>query len=81
VLKGFAPDVPAALMEAGAEAQDVAGRLRGEREPGDEDLVYLWARRPIIEWALRRAATRDPAIQLRPGVSIAGLAGEDGPSL
>lgn len=46
VLASLAPDVFEALIEAGAEPQDVAARLRGEREPGDEDLVYLWVRRP-----------------------------------
>lgn len=76
-LASLAPDVLEALLEAGAEPQDVAARLRGGREPGDEDLVYLWVRRPIIEWALRRAAAREPAIELRPAARIAGLELED----
>ena len=62
----FAPDVLERAHRGGAEPQDVAARLHGEREPGDEDLVYLWVRRPIIEWALRRAAAKEPAIELRP---------------
>ena len=74
VLRELAPDVLDALLEAGAEAQDVAARLHGEREPGDEELVYLWVRRPIIEWALRRAAAQEPAVELRPAARIAGLA-------
>jgi flavin-dependent dehydrogenase len=74
VLTSLAPDVLDALMEAGAEPQDVAGRLHGERDPGDEDLVYLWVRRPIIEWALRRAAAKEPGVELRPAAKIAGLA-------
>jgi 2-polyprenyl-6-methoxyphenol hydroxylase-like FAD-dependent oxidoreductase len=78
VLAGFAPDVLDALMEAGAETQDVAAGLYGEREPGDEDLVYLWVRRPIIEWALRRAAAKEPAIELRPAAKVVGLASENG---
>jgi 2-polyprenyl-6-methoxyphenol hydroxylase-like FAD-dependent oxidoreductase len=78
VLKGLAPDVLAALLEAGAELQDVTARLQGRSEPVDEDLVYLWVRRPIIEWALRRAAAREPGIGLRQGVRIAGLAREGG---
>jgi flavin-dependent dehydrogenase len=36
-------------------------------------------RRPIIEWALRVAAAKEPAIELRPGATIAGLLVEDGP--
>jgi 2-polyprenyl-6-methoxyphenol hydroxylase-like FAD-dependent oxidoreductase len=78
VLGLFAPDVLDALMEAGAEPQDVSSGLRGEREPGDEDMVYLWVRRPIIEWALRRAAANEPAIELRPGAMISGLVADDG---
>jgi 2-polyprenyl-6-methoxyphenol hydroxylase-like FAD-dependent oxidoreductase len=35
--------------------------------------VYLWVRRPVIEWALRRAAAAEPAIELRAGVRVAGL--------
>jgi 2-polyprenyl-6-methoxyphenol hydroxylase-like FAD-dependent oxidoreductase len=78
ILSSLAPDVLGALLDAGAEPQDVAARLHGERQAGDEDLVYLWVRRPIIEWALRRAAAREPAVELRPGARIAGLALEDG---
>jgi 2-polyprenyl-6-methoxyphenol hydroxylase-like FAD-dependent oxidoreductase len=81
VLGRLAPDVLGALMEAGAEPQDVAARLRGEREPGDEELVYLWVRRPIIEWALRGAAALEPAIELRPAARITGLTLEDGGGL
>jgi 2-polyprenyl-6-methoxyphenol hydroxylase-like FAD-dependent oxidoreductase len=66
------------LIEAGAEVQDVAARLHGEREPGDQDLVYLWVRRPIIEWAIRAAAAKESAIELRPGTKVAGLGVRDG---
>jgi flavin-dependent dehydrogenase len=76
VLTTFAPDVLDMLVEAGADPQDISVRLRGPREPGDDDLVYLWVRRPIIEWALRRAAAHEPGIELRPGVRVAGLAVE-----
>ena len=50
--------------------QDLAAKLRGPREPGDEDLVYLWVRRPLIEWALRRAAAAEPGVELRAGASV-----------
>jgi NAD(P)-dependent dehydrogenase (short-subunit alcohol dehydrogenase family) len=49
LLGGSAPDVHAALLEAGADPQDLALKLHGPREPGDEDLVYLWVRRPVVE--------------------------------
>jgi hypothetical protein len=51
----------------------LALKLQGPREPGDEDLVYLWVRRPIIEWALRRAVAAESAVELRPGVRVTGL--------
>jgi 2-polyprenyl-6-methoxyphenol hydroxylase-like FAD-dependent oxidoreductase len=77
-LARLAPDVLDALMEVGAEAQDLAEQLHGPREPGDDDLVYLWVRRPVIEWALRRAAAAEPGVELRPGVTVAGLLADDG---
>lgn len=73
LLAQWAPDVLEAVSDAGADPQDLALKLRGPRWPGDEDLVYLWVRRPIIEWALRRAAAREPAIELRAGVRVTRL--------
>jgi flavin-dependent dehydrogenase len=79
VLQALAPDVLHALLEAGADPQDLRDMLRGPPEPGDEDLVYLWVRRPVIEWALRRAAGHQAGVELRRGVEIAGLlTSEDG---
>jgi 2-polyprenyl-6-methoxyphenol hydroxylase-like FAD-dependent oxidoreductase len=72
-LMDWAPDVLQALLDAGADPQDLATKLRGPRQPGDEDLVYLWVRRPIIEWALRRAAAGEPAVEVRSGVRVTGL--------
>jgi 2-polyprenyl-6-methoxyphenol hydroxylase-like FAD-dependent oxidoreductase len=77
-LRELAPDVLQVLRAAGAEEQDLAERLRGAREPGDEDLVYLWVRRPLIEWALRRAAAAEPGIELRAGATVAGIVAGDG---
>jgi 2-polyprenyl-6-methoxyphenol hydroxylase-like FAD-dependent oxidoreductase len=73
LLSDWAPDVLDLLVDAGADPQDVALKLRGPRQPGDEELVYLWVRRPIIEWALRRAAAAEPAIEIRSGVQVTGL--------
>lgn len=73
LLADWAPDVLDTLLDAGAEPQDLALKLKGPREPGDEDLVYLWVRRPIIEWALRRAAAAEPAVEIRAGVRVTGL--------
>ena len=73
VLGELAPDVLDSLHDAGADPQDLSRRLAGEPQPGDEDLVYLWVRRPVIEWALRRAAAAEPGVELRAGVKVAGL--------
>jgi 2-polyprenyl-6-methoxyphenol hydroxylase-like FAD-dependent oxidoreductase len=73
LLANWAPDVLDTLLEAGADPQDLAPKLHGPRQPGDEDLVYLWVRRPLIEWALRRAAAAEPAVEIRAGVQVTGL--------
>lgn len=39
--------------------------------------MYLWVRRPLIEWALRRAACAEPDVQLRAGRTITGLLTDD----
>jgi 2-polyprenyl-6-methoxyphenol hydroxylase-like FAD-dependent oxidoreductase len=79
VLRDLAPDVIATLLDAGAEEQDIATKLTGSRRPGDDDLVYLWVRRPMIEWALRRAAGAEAGVRLVPGRHVTGLVrGEDG---
>jgi 2-polyprenyl-6-methoxyphenol hydroxylase-like FAD-dependent oxidoreductase len=73
LLADWAPEVLDTLLDVGADPQDLALKLQGPRQPGDEDLVYLWVRRPIIEWALRRAAAAEPAVEIRAGVQVTGL--------
>ena len=73
LLADWAPDVLEILLEAGADPQDIALKLRGPPQPGDEDLVYLWVRRPVIEWALRRAAAAEPPVEIRAGVHVRGM--------
>ena len=72
------PDVYAAVLVAGAEEGDLRPRLSGPSRPGDEDLVYLWVRRPIIEWALRKAVLAQPEIDLLPNTRLVGLLGDSG---
>jgi 2-polyprenyl-6-methoxyphenol hydroxylase-like FAD-dependent oxidoreductase len=67
------PDVYAALIEAGAHDVDLRPRLPGAQQPQDQDLQYLAVRRPLIEWALRRAVSREPLIQVRSGAQLTGL--------
>jgi 2-polyprenyl-6-methoxyphenol hydroxylase-like FAD-dependent oxidoreductase len=78
VLKQIAPDVLDALIDAGADPQDLSGMIRGPAAPGDEDLVWLWVRRPVIEWALRRAAAAEPGVVLRSGAQVTALLTTDG---
>src|SRR5215212_9083056 len=73
LLSDWAPDILDTLLDAGADPQDVALKLQGPRLPGDEDLVYVWVRRPVIEWGLRRAAAAEPAVEIRAGVRVSGL--------
>ena len=77
----MAPDVLETMLDAGAEEQDLAAKLKGPREPGDEDLVYLWIRRPLIEWALRLTAAAEDGVELRSGTTVAGLDVDDGAAL
>jgi hypothetical protein len=73
LLAEWAPDVlDAALGRRGGAARSSA-EADGSRKAGDQDLVYLWARRPVIEWALRPAAAAEPAVEIRAGVQVAEL--------
>lgn len=70
------PDVYAALFEAGAEELDLRPRLSGPPRPGDEDLVYLGVRRPLVEWALRKAVRAQAEIELLTDTRVVGLLGD-----
>ena len=69
-------DVYASLLDAGAEELDLRRRLPGPSRPGDEDLVYLGVRRPLTEWALRKAVLAQPEIELLPDTRVLGLLGD-----
>ena len=72
LLAGF-PDVHAALIDAGGYDADLRPKCPGPVEPGDEALQYVAVRRPLIEWALRRAVATEPMITVRSGVRADGL--------
>ena len=72
------PDVFDALISAGAWDLDLRPKIRGPLRPEDEDLVYLAARRPLIEWALRRAVLAEPNVAVMSGVRVTGYEGEPG---
>ncbi|HVF74212.1 MAG TPA: NAD(P)-binding protein [Acidimicrobiales bacterium] len=72
-LRDSLPDVFADLLAAGAGDVDVAARAPGGPRPGDDDLRYLAVRRPVIEWALRRAVDAEPRIDVRATTEVTGL--------
>ena len=72
------PDVYASLLASGAHDVDLRPKLPGALRPEDEELAYVGVRRPVIEWALRRAALAEPGIDVRDTVRVTGLAGGDG---
>jgi 2-polyprenyl-6-methoxyphenol hydroxylase-like FAD-dependent oxidoreductase len=77
-LRTHFPDVYRALLAAGAQEVDLRRKLPGDIQPEDEALQYLGARRPLLEWALRRAVTGEPGITVRDGEHVRGLAVEGG---
>jgi 2-polyprenyl-6-methoxyphenol hydroxylase-like FAD-dependent oxidoreductase len=72
-LRAQFPDVFQALLDAGADDIDLRPKLRGGPMAGDEDLAILGVRRPLIEWALRRAVVAEPGIRVESGVRVLGL--------
>jgi 2-polyprenyl-6-methoxyphenol hydroxylase-like FAD-dependent oxidoreductase len=72
-LRALFPDVFEALLDVGAHDIDLRPKLRGAPRPGDEELAILGVRRPLIEWALRRAVIAEPGIRVESGVRVVGL--------
>ena len=73
------PDVRDALVAAGAFWFDALSAVppslaRLERRPGDERFVTLTARRPTLEQVVARAAESERRVEVRRGVTVAGLA-------
>jgi 2-polyprenyl-6-methoxyphenol hydroxylase-like FAD-dependent oxidoreductase len=63
MLRERAPDVYDALLELGALELAIA-RDQPDSRPDDAELVLLCVRRPLIEWALREAVTRERAVEV-----------------
>ena len=72
-LKSGFPDVYASLIEEGAHDLDARPKLPGPPEPGDDVLQYMAVRRPLIEWALRKAVLSQPGIEVLSGVAVSGI--------
>jgi hypothetical protein len=70
------PDVFAALIAAGAWDLDLRPKFTGEPRPDDAELAFLAVRRPVLEWALRRAVRDEPAVRVVPSTRALGLVTE-----
>jgi 2-polyprenyl-6-methoxyphenol hydroxylase-like FAD-dependent oxidoreductase len=77
VLLAHMPDVLDSLRTNGVREialADMAPPEMGFRaEPADEDVVLLACRRTTFEWALRESVLARPEVELREGVTVAGL--------
>jgi len=72
------PDVYAALIGAGARDVDTRPKIPGPPSEGDEQLQYVAVRRPLIEWALRRAVHGEPLIDIRDATHVTGFSWDGG---
>jgi len=72
-LRAMFPDVYRALLDAGADDIDLRPKLHGELRSGDDELAILGVRRPLIEWALRRAIVAEPGVIIESGVRVTGM--------
>jgi 2-polyprenyl-6-methoxyphenol hydroxylase-like FAD-dependent oxidoreductase len=67
------PDVYEALIAAGAWDLDLRPKIKGHPEPDDVDLAFLAVRRPLIEWALRRAVAAEKGVTVSGSTRVTGL--------
>ena len=72
------PDVFAGLLDFGAWDLDLRPKIPGQARPEDEELAFLAARRPLIEWALRRAVLDESGVRVLSGVRATGYEGSVG---
>ncbi|MFC7310303.1 FAD-dependent oxidoreductase [Streptomyces monticola] len=78
VLRERAPRVLAQALAAGARELDLTRALPAaatgrEREPGDDDLVALGCRRPVLELVLHRHVSALPGVTFRHGTTVDAL--------
>jgi 2-polyprenyl-6-methoxyphenol hydroxylase-like FAD-dependent oxidoreductase len=67
------PDVYDALITAGAWDLDLGPKIKGDPQPDDVDLAFLAVRRPLIEWALRRAVAAEGGVTVSGSTRVTGL--------
>ena len=76
-----APDVVAALLDAGARVvnplRDAPAEVTGGFREGDESHDAVTARRPVAEAAIARVAAVSNDLEVRRGVGVVGLLSGD----
>jgi 2-polyprenyl-6-methoxyphenol hydroxylase-like FAD-dependent oxidoreductase len=79
LLRDRAPDLYRDLLGGGAvEVEQFCFLAGAAPQPEDQDLATIGCRRPVFEAALRRAVQAEPAIELRSGCRVTGLALSNG---
>lgn len=86
VLEEMLPDVLDGFVAAGACRYDPIDGLPPtlpdqSRQPGDERLATVTARRPVMEQVVGAIAEREPGLDVRRGTAVAGLIVDTGQSL
>ena len=74
--QGDARDVPGRLRGADRRRRmdlDLRPKIKGHPEPDDVDLAFLAVRRPLIEWALRRAVAAEEGVTVSGSTRVTGL--------
>jgi 2-polyprenyl-6-methoxyphenol hydroxylase-like FAD-dependent oxidoreductase len=71
-LRNEFPDVYADLLAHGADDIDLRPRMPSGVRP-DDAYAYIGVRRPLLEWALRRAVHAEPHIDVRDSVRVTGV--------
>jgi 2-polyprenyl-6-methoxyphenol hydroxylase-like FAD-dependent oxidoreductase len=77
LLEAELPEVLPALNAAGAlrlnPVAEAPEFVTGGPEPGDEELLLVTGRRPVMEAAIAAVAARTPGLTVRRGVTVTGL--------
>ena len=67
------PDVHSDLLAAGASVIECGPKIPRGAGPGDEVLQFLAVRRPLIEWALRRALLAEAGVRVMAEATVTGV--------
>ena len=80
ILAEQVPQAFSTLLAAGALDVQISERIPGGApDAADRDIALLACRRPIIEWAIRRAAHTQPGVRVLLGTRVEELVGRGSP--